>query len=268
MKMDELTKSQIVLLTLLVSFVTSIATGIVTVSLMQQAPPAITQSVSRVIQETVQTVSPASGSQHAAASVTQEKTVVVSESDLISKAVARVSPSLVRVFVTGTDGPLFVGLGIVLDSNGTLAADSDAIGEAADATVGLADGTSVRVFVRQRDASAGIAYLAPATSTPESHWVPAVVSTQHVVLGQSVVALSGKNIPRIGSGLVVSLLDSGTASTSPQIIETSIAADSIMPGSPLIDTQGAIVGLRTGVSSGVSAADFISGSALVQPLLK
>ena len=34
MNMEELSKSQIVLLTLLVSFVTSIATGIVTVSLM------------------------------------------------------------------------------------------------------------------------------------------------------------------------------------------------------------------------------------------
>ena len=36
--MENLTKPQIILLTLLVSFVTSIATGIVTVALMNQAP--------------------------------------------------------------------------------------------------------------------------------------------------------------------------------------------------------------------------------------
>lgn len=265
--MDELTKSQIVLLTLLVSFVTSIATGIVTVSLMQQAPPAITQTVSRVIQETVQTVAPATGSQRATATVTQEKTVVVSESDLISKAVARASPSLVRIFSRNIDAPAFLGLGIVLDTNGTVATDADALGDETEATVDLSDGTSVRVFVRQRDLGAGIAYMVPATSTPSSHWVPAVVSTQHVVLGQSVVALSGKTIPRIGSGLVVALIASGNASTSPQILETNIAADSIMPGSPIIDTQGVIVGLSTGLSRHASASDFMSASALVQPLL-
>src|SRR4029077_18213268 len=54
MDIEKLTKSQIVLLTLLVSFVTSIATGIVTVSLMDQAPPAIAQSVSRIVEHTVE----------------------------------------------------------------------------------------------------------------------------------------------------------------------------------------------------------------------
>ena len=36
--MEHLNKQQLILLTLLISFVTSIATGIVTVSLMDQAP--------------------------------------------------------------------------------------------------------------------------------------------------------------------------------------------------------------------------------------
>ena len=81
MELEKLNKSQIVLLTLLVSFMTSIATGIVTVSLMQQAPPEITETVSRVVEHTVEKVVPG---QTAAVAVPQTiKTVVVKESDLI-----------------------------------------------------------------------------------------------------------------------------------------------------------------------------------------
>lgn len=48
--MEELTKNQLVLLVLLVSFVTSLVTGIVTVSLLEQAPGSpITQTITRVV---------------------------------------------------------------------------------------------------------------------------------------------------------------------------------------------------------------------------
>ena len=91
MEIEELSKSQIILLTLLVSFITSIATGIVTVSLMDQAPPIIAQTVNRVIERTVETVVPKG--QTASTVVTQEKTVIVKETDLISQAVKKVPPS-------------------------------------------------------------------------------------------------------------------------------------------------------------------------------
>jgi len=118
MDIEHLSKSQIVLLTLLVSFVTSIATGIVTVSLMEQAPPSISQNVNRIIERTVEKVAP--GSQ-AASVITQEKTVVIKESQLISKAVELVKPSVVRVYSSSSDVPLFLGFGVVIDSSGTVA---------------------------------------------------------------------------------------------------------------------------------------------------
>ena len=98
MDIEQLSKSQIVLLTLLVSFVTSIATGIVTVSLMEKAPPLIAQTVNRIVEHTVQTVVPAASGQAAATVVTQEKTIVVHESEQISKAVEKIAPSLVRLY--------------------------------------------------------------------------------------------------------------------------------------------------------------------------
>lgn len=56
--MEDLTKQQIVLVTILVSFVTSIATGIITVSMMNQAPQTFTQTVNRVVERTIERVVP------------------------------------------------------------------------------------------------------------------------------------------------------------------------------------------------------------------
>ena len=48
-----MTKHQLVLLVLLVSFVTALVTGIVAVTLINQAPPPITQTIQRVIEKTI-----------------------------------------------------------------------------------------------------------------------------------------------------------------------------------------------------------------------
>lgn len=57
MDIKELDKKQLILLTLLITFVVSIATGIVTVSLMQKAPKNVPQIVNNVIQRTIEKVS-------------------------------------------------------------------------------------------------------------------------------------------------------------------------------------------------------------------
>ncbi|PIR57823.1 MAG: hypothetical protein COU71_02005 [Parcubacteria group bacterium CG10_big_fil_rev_8_21_14_0_10_38_31] len=93
--MEDLTKSQLILLALLVSFVTSIATGIVTVSLVNQAPPQVTQMVGRVIEKTVEVVSPSDSD---IASVVE--TIIVSDEEMTVKAVEKVIPTVVSVVVT------------------------------------------------------------------------------------------------------------------------------------------------------------------------
>ena len=56
MDIKELNKTQLILLTLLITFVVSIATGIITVSLMQQAPKSVPQTINSVIQRTIEKV--------------------------------------------------------------------------------------------------------------------------------------------------------------------------------------------------------------------
>ena len=260
MDIERLSKVQIVLLTLLVSFVTSIATGIVTVSLMDQAPPFVEQTVNRVIERTVQTVTPG---QSAAVAVTQEKTVVVKESDLISQAVAKMTPSVVRLYTSSTESPTFLGLGLVLDSSGTIVTDIDVLGDNADAVAQLSSGAHVRSFVSARDTSTGIARMKSATTTVEGKvpsWTPVTISGEHPTLGSTVVTLSGNAIARIESGIITALVPA--SATTPQIIDTDIAEASIMDGSPLLDTGGNLIGVSTKVARASSNQGFVSAAIL------
>src|SRR3990167_10920392 len=95
-----MSKHQIVLLAFLVGFVTSIATGIVTVSLMDQAPPSITRTINQIVERTVEKVVPAAvpASQGAAAAtVIKETTVVVKNDDLVAQSIAGVQKGIVRI---------------------------------------------------------------------------------------------------------------------------------------------------------------------------
>jgi hypothetical protein len=262
MEIERLTKVQIVLLTLLVSFVTSIATGIVTVSLMDQAPPSIAQTVNRVIQQTVQTVAPAG--QTSAGVVTQEKTVVVKESDLISQALDKVTPSVVRLFTTDPQAPVFLGLGVVLDASGTVATDIGALGQSSEAIVGIGN-QRIHAVIHTRDGAAGIAYLTTATSTTEGKspvWMPIALAVGHATLGETVVMFAGNTIARIQEGIVTSIVPASDG--TPQIIDTNIPESTVMFGSPLINTNGELVGLDTAVSEASSPSGFIPSSSLIR----
>ena len=58
MDIQDLNKSQLILLAILISFVTSIATGISTVTLMQQAPSSVTVPINRIVKQTIEKVVP------------------------------------------------------------------------------------------------------------------------------------------------------------------------------------------------------------------
>ncbi|OGI63906.1 hypothetical protein A2914_02175 [Candidatus Nomurabacteria bacterium RIFCSPLOWO2_01_FULL_41_21] len=58
MDLKDLNKSQLILLAILLSFVISIATGITTVTLMEQAPESVTIPVTQIVRETVEKIVP------------------------------------------------------------------------------------------------------------------------------------------------------------------------------------------------------------------
>lgn len=91
---NNLTKTQMVLLVLLTSFVASLTTGIIVTALFNQTPPPITNTISKVIQKTIY------GIKENAATTTSNQYVIITQEDLIIKIIKRVNPSVVSVVAT------------------------------------------------------------------------------------------------------------------------------------------------------------------------
>lgn len=236
--MEELTKHQIVLVTLLVSFVTSIATGIFTVALMEQAPPGVTQTINNVVERTVEKVVQTENQ----AAVSEVK--VIKEEDLVMAAVEKGVRSLVRVKGTFTADPaIFVGLGVILTKEGVIAADKTGVVEGGVYTAVLADGKTVDLDLVARNDNNKIVYFKikqPADKKDAVSFTPADLGNSEAIkVGQSVLALGGETRDILSRGTVTSLVKSEGKLTS---IETDITLNQAI--APLIDLQGKLIGLE------------------------
>jgi hypothetical protein len=235
MDLERLTKHQIVLLTLLVSFVTSIATGIVTVSLMDQAPAGVTRVVNQIVEHTVERVVPAT--QSAAAITTTEKTVVVKDDDLAAQSIAKVQKSVVRLVLP--KGNELVSRGVIIDAQGTALADKGALVAAGARNLDalLPDGTRVSARWRDPKATSTLAVVDINIGTSTA-FVPATAAdSSKLSLGQSVIRIGGAGADTVGTGVIASL-PQGSAS-----VEASVP--SATPGSLLMTLFGEVIGLST-----------------------
>ena len=255
--MEELNKNQIVLLTLLVSFVTSIATGIVTVSLVDQAPPAVTQTINRVIEKTVETIVPAKN--QATAIVTKQVPVVVKDEDLVIQAVETGTKSFVKISdVTDPSFPIFVGAGIVVSKEGAVLANNIFYYPSQKYSATFSDG---RIFpLETRVVGKNIVLFSVTTAEDDktkTTFIPALLSdSDSLKLGQTVVSLAGnaeRNSVAVGviSSLITKTLDpkSGEKDAKPITYRSSIETNlKDFSGAYLVDLSGNVVGIHIGES--------------------
>jgi len=257
MEIEELTKSQIVLLVLLVSFVTSIATGIVTVSLLAQAPPAITQTVNRVIERTVETVVPSEGQQ--ASVITKETTVVVKEDDLITQSIESSFGKIVRIHEgTSTSSPI-IALGAII-GNGTIITDLNLVSTEHVAELGS---ESYIYKVSAKIPEAGIAILTAVDAAPQVEAFKSVDASS-LKLGQTLVGLYGARSNRIAMSALSGqseLTKIGKAENASSVRALSTTVDATLtPGTPLITIFGELVGISTSVSRTDARGTFVAYS--------
>lgn len=256
MDIEHLTKHQIILLTLLVSFVTSIATGIVTVSLMDQAPPSVTRTINQIVEHTVEKVvpqiitqAPAQGAS-AATSNTKETTVVVKDEDLIAQSISSAQGSIVRLVSLNARDQL-VARGVVVDAKGVVFSDRgslEPLGTLSFEAI-LPTGDRVPAVMRIPSGTTTIAVLdLTMASTSKKVTAMPLAARSKLKLGQSVIRIGGTGADTVGTGVIAKLPDAHS-----DLIQASVL--STTPGSIIITSFGELIGLIT-TDSAAEGPDF------------
>lgn len=256
--MENLTKQQLTLLALLVSFVTSIATGIVTVALMERAPKAVTQTINRVIEKTVERVVPVENQK---AAVVTKETVVVRSDDLAVAAIEKNAKSIVRVKrvegVGDKRNEILAGLGLVVSRDGLIAVDAGVLAQQFDAygspiprsfLAVFSDGTIVELQYAGTDDANGIAlFSAVPPADGKLKAIPAELGDSDALkLGQTVISIGGETDNAVATGIVANLAQKDTPQKPVTAIYTDREAASALSGTVLVNLTGEVVGINAG----------------------
>lgn len=264
--MNELNKNQLILLALLVSFVTSIATGIVTVALMEQAPQSVTQTINKVITQTIEKVV----TEKAPATVIQ-----ASEDDLIAFALEKNSRGIVKIRL-GQEGDI-VGRGISISTEGIIVSDINPAQFAEEVKYFgvFPDGKEFPLSISRTDKN-GLTFFTPRFGDDKKNlYKPEYLTlgdSDKTKIGQTVLVISlsqGEPLQKgIISGLVRESADQTATSTTATstsarnskeskpiiLIKLSIFLSPENSGSPLVKLDGELIGItihREGIRSAI-----------------
>ncbi|MCX6787617.1 MAG: hypothetical protein NT108_00420 [Candidatus Kaiserbacteria bacterium] len=231
MNIEELSKSQLILLTILVNFVTSVATGILTVSLLDKAPPFVTQTVNRVVEHTIETVTAA-----APAAIIQAS--APSNQDLVTAAIGANASRAVAIYAaeTGTSTPAI--------AVGTYIPKARAVATAAlevlpkEALIEFTNGAFI--FASLSHEGKGIAVYGFADGAVLPKMVsPVLLAAADLKLGQTVLALGSDGYA--STGIVARVTAKGVYTTLPDI----------GVGAAVVDLSGNLIGISGGESTGL-----------------
>lgn len=242
MNIEELSKSQLILLTILVNFVTSIATGILTVSLLDNSPAVVTQTINRVVERTIETVAAATPT----SIIPKAPAPAPSNQDLVTAAIGAAAVRAVAIYSaeTGTSTPA-VGIGTYLPKTRAVAtAAKESLPD--EVLIEFTNGSYVAASLAHAGNGIAIYGFADDAALPKLS-SPILLAAGDLKLGQTALALGADGSAATG---IVSRV-SGTS------VRTTLPDIGI--GSAAVDLSGNLIGLADGAKQGsLISADAIT----------
>lgn len=242
MDIEELSKAQLLLLTVMVNFVVSIATGILTVSLLDQAPVQISQGVDRVVERTIQTIATPVQVVNPIKSITSSQTQAPSSEQLMTAALGNAAARSVLIYKGSTTTPA-LAFGTYL-SKSRAVVTANVAGLPKEAVIMFSDGSTARASVSKTSPSLVIYGFADDTELPvaPSAVLPALSKLKQ---GQTVLTLTKD------SAAVSGIISKVGVST----IETSLTG--VPVGAGVVDLSGQVIGIGSPISGVLLPSDLI-----------
>ena len=230
MTIEELTNTQLLLLTILVNFIVSIATGVLVISMLDQSPTPITQTVQQIVDTTIETVT---------APIANPGTVkpvpaAPSGEDQLKAAIASDSARTVLIHRGSTTTPA-IAFGVYLSKSRAVA--TAAVAQLPkEAIIQFADGTSAPASLSKQGATVAIYGFSDTAVLPDAPAANPVAATS-LAQGQTVVALTKDSAAITG---IISKVDASGITTT----LTGVPA-----GAGVVDLSGSLIGI--GSASGI-----------------
>lgn len=241
MNLEDLTKTQLLLLTVLVNFVTSIAIGVLTVSLLDQAPPTVTQTVNRIVDRTVETIASTTPIQGIITSA-PPRTVVIHDEDLLTAALAANTSRTVTIYYRSTStAPLATGT-FLPSAKAVVTASSFVLPR--EVIIAFADGSGVPASLSRSGATLSIYGFADTARLPKVA-VPSLIPKSDLKVGQTVLSSSFG-----GSALT------GIVSKVDDSIHTSLT--NVAVGSAAVNSSGSVIGIAIDTVGTFASTDRIT----------
>lgn len=242
--MEDLTKAQLLLLTVMVNFVVSIATGVLTVSLLDQAPIQVAQGVDRVVEHTIQTISTPIQVVNPIKSITSPSTPAGPTTEqLMTAAVGDAAARTVLIYSRSTSTPA-LAFGTYLPKSRAVVTTTVA-GLPKEAIIAFSDGSSQRASLSKSSSQLTIYGFGDTTALPK---VPdaGLVAQSKLKQGQTVLTLTKDSAAVTG---IISKVGTGG-------IETSLT--SVPVGAGVVDLNGYVVGIGSLTSGVLIPADAVT----------
>lgn len=253
--MEDLSKHQLILIVLLITFVTSIATGIITFTLLSEAPVEVTQQINRVVEKTIERVVTEPGKPDKVVT-----TVVVNEEDRVLESIAKNEKSIVRLKTTAADGSeIFAGLGLVVSADGIIVADLRSYTTGSSFTISFQDGKtypSGKVFVDDKNGLVFIKTSVPQSDAKYVFYSAVFGNSDGLKIGQTLVAISGRDSNAASIGRIFQLKFGEDKKTITNIL-SDIKVSKNHLGSPALNLSGEVVGIEAPLAETETEYSFV-----------